>query len=355
MQKPTGSSTSRGSFTGRPSTHTLPVIALAQRDAHPPRTTRVFSLASITIDTTLDGAAVAYLAHLEARAAVGRTSQNTILARRYGLRFLGDLGKVRLRDLLRSQVITWADELVLTAGVVRRVPASLEFSALRALQAMLTWAANQDACPQGLANRIATGYQPQPGRALARVELDLLRATLAANDRPQRCAATAVCVQVLRVLAEDGSRTAEVRLARRENVDHHNGVLRWARGKNGKPRIIVLSQLSQALLKMRAAATALGGFLFANPRTGLPVTHQAVNRVLKRIAAEAGLENPNDLSPHDFRHTFATLALEGGASVEDVASALSHTSTATTKNTYLHNIVSPGARRAHAVVHGRAA
>ena len=52
---------------------------------------------------------------------------------------------------------------------------------------------------------------------------------------------------------------------------------------------------------------------------------------------------------------FLTLAFEAGVAVEDVSAALGHSSTATTKNTYLHNAVSPGARRANAAVNRRAA
>lgn len=205
-----------------------------------------------------------------------------------------------------------------------------------------------------VASRVATGYRPQPGRSLTHQELGLMRAALAAHDRPGRCPATQVCVQVLRVLAEDGARTAEVRLASVQNLDLHEGVLRWARGKNGLPRLVVLSPLSLALLKTRAAA-ARSGPLFMNPASGRVVTHHAINKVVKRIAADAGLPEPHDFSPHDFRHTFATLAFGAGASLEDVAAALGHTSTAVTKSTYLHNVVSPGARRAHAAAHGRAA
>lgn len=267
----------------------------------PGRMDGVFTLSSVSPDTTLAGAAAAYLAHLEAQAALGRTSPHTIAARRYGLRFLGVLERLRLGEIRRSDVIAWAGDLALTAGVVRRVPASLEFSAIRSLQAMLRWCADRDACAVGIASRLATGYRPQPGRSLTHQELGLMRAALAAHDRPGRCPATQVCVQVLRVLA-----------------------------------------------------------LFVNPASGRVVTHHAINKVVKRIAADAGLPephdfSPHDFSPHDFRHTFATHAFGAGASLEDVAAALGHTSTAVTKSTYLHNVVSPGARRAHAAAHGRAA
>lgn len=43
----------------------------------------VFTLCSVSPDTTLSGAACAYLAHLEAQAALGRTSPHTVAARRY--------------------------------------------------------------------------------------------------------------------------------------------------------------------------------------------------------------------------------------------------------------------------------
>lgn len=179
------------------------------------------------------------------------------------------------------------------------------------------------------------------------------------RTRPQagcstQISTTRVIVQLLRVLAQDGARTAEVRLAEAQHFDQQNGVLRWPRGKNGKPRIIVLSDVSLRILRDRLAVSPTGP-LFANPYTGKPVSHFAAGRVLRSIAEEAGLDRAATFCPHDFRHTFATLAVEAGVSLEDVAAGLGHTNTSTLKATYLHNAVAPGARRANAAINGRAA
>lgn len=319
------------------------------------RVDRVFTLSTITTETTLSGAATAFLAHLEAVAGLGRISPTTVRGRRYGLQFLKEIGSVRLRELTRPQIIEWSENLATTVGVARRVPAGLEFAAIRALQSLLRWCADRGACSMGLASRIPTGYRAQPGQPLSSLGLDLMRAALAANDHPHRMRTTQIIVQLLRILAQDGARTVEVRLARAANFDQRNGVLRWPRGKNKLPRVVVLSDLSINLIRQRMERTPAGESLFANPYSGEPVCHFAVGRTLTRIAMDAGIENASTFSPHDFRHTFATLALEAGVSVEDVAAGLGHTTTQTVKDTYLHNIVPPGARRANAAVNGRAA
>lgn len=135
----------------------------------------MLSLYRIDSSTTLGGAAAAYLEHLEVQVALGRSSPNTLHARRYGLRFLGDLASIELASLRRSAILAWAESLAQVQGVVRRVTHSLDFSAIRALQVLLSWCADRDACIPGLANRIFTGYRPTPGRALcsARIAIQL--------------------------------------------------------------------------------------------------------------------------------------------------------------------------------------
>lgn len=319
------------------------------------RLERVFTVSTVTGDTTLGSAATIYLTHLRASAAIGRTRDITIKGYRYGLSFLRELEEIRLADLTRPAVLAWIDNLATVTTVKRRSPAGLEFAALRALQAMLRWCADRGACPMGIAARIPTGYQAQPGQPLSYSELYLIRAALAANDCPTRISTTRVIIQLLRILAQDGARTSEVRLAEARHFDQRNGVLRWPRGKNGKPRIIVLSDLSIRLLQARLDQTPAGLPLFANPHTGKPVSHFAVGRLLRTIAVDAGINGAETFCPHDFRHTFATLAVEAGISLEDVAAGLGHTNTSTLKSTYLHNAVAPGARRANAAVNGRAA
>lgn len=73
--------------------------------------------------------------------------------------------------------------------------------------------------------------------------------------------------------------------------------------------------------------------LFTN-KDGDACTDRYFRKVAKETAQRAGIKKP--VSPHWFRHTFATLALEGGADVEKVRRQLGHSSLQHTTR-YLHN------------------
>lgn len=61
------------------------------------------------------------------------------------------------------------------------------------------------------------------------------------------------------------------------------------------------------------------GPVFLKPRTGERMDQKSANRVVKRIAREAGIDKR--LSNHSLRHTFTTLALNAGVHVRDIANS----------------------------------
>ncbi|SFW12856.1 tyrosine-type recombinase/integrase [Amycolatopsis australiensis] len=72
-------------------------------------------------------------------------------------------------------------------------------------------------------------------------------------------------------------------------------------------------------------------------RTGKPITSHEVFRLLRRVAALAGLpdEVVERMTPHVTRHTTAQLALQSGANIEEIRLLLGHASIRTTQR-YLH-------------------
>lgn len=76
-------------------------------------------------------------------------------------------------------------------------------------------------------------------------------------------------------------------------------------------------------------------FLFLN-RRGKPLSRVMVFLILKELAAFAGIRK--NISPHTFRHSFATHLVEGGANLRAVQQMLGHASITTTEiYTHLDN------------------
>ena len=62
---------------------------------------------------------------------------------------------------------------------------------------------------------------------------------------------------------------------------------------------------------------------------GRPLTRAAVWQILKKWTAQAGITK--NISPHTFRHSFATHLLEGGADLRAIQEMLGHESITTTE------------------------
>lgn len=73
-------------------------------------------------------------------------------------------------------------------------------------------------------------------------------------------------------------------------------------------------------------------FLFLS-RRGTHLTRVMIFYIVKKLAAEAGVRK--SISPHTFRHSFATHLLEGGANLRAIQQMLGHESIATTE-IYIH-------------------
>ncbi len=98
-------------------------------------------------------------------------------------------------------------------------------------------------------------------------------------------------------------------------------------GKGAKPRTAVLpAPAVVAIHDWLEQRGAQPGPLFAT-RTGAALDPRAAHRLLGRIGDRARIAQ---LHPHTLRHTFATSAVNAGADVLKVATALGHASPSTT-------------------------
>jgi len=147
---------------------------------------------------------------------------------------------------------------------------------------------------------------------------------------------------LLLVLRSSGIRVGELVALRRGDFDATQGIL-WVRhGKGGKERLAFLDAAAvralQAYLQARDAGARGKSVdhrpLFARHDKGAgdqtrPMTPEGVRRALITLAREAGLEGT--LTPHQFRHYFATRILEATGDLAAVQDLLGHASPTTTR------------------------
>lgn len=140
---------------------------------------------------------------------------------------------------------------------------------------------------------------------------------------------------VLETLYGAGLRISELVGLDVDDVDLEEGSIRVL-GKGGKERDVPIGRyardaVSGYLTRARSqlATTRSRSALFLNQRGGGRLTRQGCTWILQRHVAGAGIATK--VSPHTFRHSFATHLLEGGADVRVVQELLGHASVATTQ------------------------
>ena len=136
---------------------------------------------------------------------------------------------------------------------------------------------------------------------------------------------------MLEVLYSCGLRVSELTSLRIRDLFFGEGYIRVT-GKGDKQRLVPISSTARErihrYLEVRRSARAGGERLFLNNR-GSSLTRVMIFTILREAARRAGIEKK--ISPHTFRHSFATHLLEGGASIRQVQELLGHESILTTE------------------------
>ena len=105
-------------------------------------------------------------------------------------------------------------------------------------------------------------------------------------------------------------------------------------GKGDKERVIPMGEMAADAVRaylaerIEPADSSSEDVLFLN-RFGRQLTRVSVFNMIKKQAVEAGVNK--NLSPHSFRHSFATHLIENGADLRMVQEMLGHESILTTE------------------------
>ena len=176
--------------------------------------------------------------------------------------------------------------------------------------------------------------QPKIGRKLPEVmsieEIDhLIRANNLESPEGYRNRA------ILEVLYSCGLRVSELVELKFSDLFYDEGFVRVI-GKGNKERLVPLSksverEIQKYIEKTRSTLKIKAGnenFIFLN-RRGSKLTRVMIFLIIKDLARKIDLKKK--ISPHTFRHSFATHLIEGGANLRAIQEMLGHESIITTE------------------------
>ncbi len=140
---------------------------------------------------------------------------------------------------------------------------------------------------------------------------------------------------ILEVLYSCGLRVSELVNLKFSDLFYDEGFVRVI-GKGNKERLVPLSksvekEINTYINKMRSKLKIKEGhenFIFLN-RRGTQLTRVMIFVVIKDLVRKADLKKK--ISPHTFRHSFATHLIEGGANLRAIQEMLGHESIVTTE------------------------
>jgi len=180
------------------------------------------------------------------------------------------------------------------------------------------------------------GFRLPKTMALAEVDL-ILRA---AYNQPARGPGEEFTrirdAAILELLFAGGLRVSELCSLTFLDLDINSGSL-YIHGKGNKERIVYLEnqEVLEGLknyLKLRNSLELDLPFLFVTKFNG-PMSTQGVRNLVTKYTKLAGIQK--NITPHVFRHSFASLLLEEGVDIKFIQDFLGHSSISTTQ-IYLH-------------------
>jgi integrase/recombinase XerD len=174
-------------------------------------------------------------------------------------------------------------------------------------------------------SQLDTPRLPKPlPKLLSEQEVDaLLEAAIRKPGRPG-----ALGRAVLELLYATGMRVSELLSLPRSALGVKVDVM-IIKGKGGKERMVPLSRAAKEAAAALLGVTAANSlWLFPGRDPKKPLTRQAFFLLLKQIALAAGLD-PERVSPHVLRHSFASHMLARGADLRSLQMLLGHADIAT--------------------------
>ncbi len=139
-------------------------------------------------------------------------------------------------------------------------------------------------------------------------------------------------IAIIEILFSTGVRVSEVCNIKKENINLQTGILK-IKGKSDKERIIQVcdngvKNILKEYVYLFSKQLKKTNFFLIN-RLGNQTSEQSVRLMIKKYQKQSGIEK--NITPHMFRHSFATLLLEEGVDIRYIQHMLGHSSISTTQ------------------------
>ena len=138
---------------------------------------------------------------------------------------------------------------------------------------------------------------------------------------------------VIELLFNTGARVSEIANLKSEHIQLENGAI-LIKGKGNKERILHIcnyetsSVLKKYASQFRQKINDAGGYLLVN-RFNKKLSDQSIRGIVRNVVKQTGITR--HITPHIFRHSFATLLLEKDVDIRYIQQLLGHSSITTTQ------------------------
>ena len=210
---------------------------------------------------------------------------------------------------------------------------------IASLKAFYTYLEEQELIEESPMRRIRTRFKEERilPRIIPRREIEKLLNVMYRQLKSGKGKKTILRdLAVVEMFFATGARVYEVANIKIENMDLSSGIIRFM-GKGGKERVIQIGSREVTVLLRQyytenKEVIRRCGYFFVN-QNGNRFSEQSIRRMLKQYTKSAGIER--NITPHMFRHSFATYLIEEGVDVSCVQRILGHSSIKTTQ-IYIH-------------------
>ena len=253
-----------------------------------------------------------------------RMSPNTVTSYYHDIReFLSLTGK-NPSEICSDDISDYLGKAT-AAGLSKRSSARL----LSSLRSFFSWCVEEGQVKENPCDRVES---PKLGKYLPEVlTVDEVSAIIESVDLSAQYGRRDRAI--LEVLYGCGLRVSEAASLRLSHIHLEEGFVDVI-GKGDKQRLVPLGEMAaDAILaylptRPEPASMAFDDYLFLN-RFGKPLSRVSIFNLVKNQAMAAGINK--EISPHTFRHSFATHLIENGADLRIVQEMLGHESILTTE------------------------